>query len=106
MSAAVTGYSFPMCNVTKVLCISMTQCILIFPCLPFPAENRALTPVGYKYDFDVDIFCVCRLPEHVGGDEWAECEGCLKWFHRHCLDIPESVFDVRQESPNCRNHTA
>ena len=26
----------------------------------FPSENRALTPVGYKYVFDVDIFCVCR----------------------------------------------
>ena len=33
MSAVVTGYLFPMWGVTRVLCMSTTQCILLFPCL-------------------------------------------------------------------------
>ena len=78
--------------IRKHLCECLEKCCFS----PSPAENRGVTRVHYKYVFDVD--CVCRLPEHVGREEWAECEGCLRWFHQNCLDIPENVFDERQES--------
>ena len=84
------------------LCDCLSKCILS----AFPAKGeRSLTGIQYKNTIQVEIFCTCRLPEHPG-EQWAECERCLGWFHRHCLDIPDSVFCETPElweCPTCRN---
>ena len=48
-----------------------------------------------KYVQHIELHCVCHLPEE--GD-MAECEPCGKWFHRHCVDIPDAVFDTKNLS--------
>ena len=54
----------------------------------------------YKYQKDVELFCVCHLPDieeqdgNVDDGPMAECESCENWFHKHCLEIPEEVFNV------------
>ena len=52
---------------------------------PVVSERKCVTRV--KKTQNVELFCVCRLPE----DKtvlWAGCTSCGQWFHRHCLDIP------------------
>ena len=84
------------------LCDCLSKCLFS----PFPAKGeQSTTGIKYKSTFEVKIFCMCRLPEHPG-EQWAECERCLGWFHRHCLDIPDSVFSETFESwecPTCKN---
>ena len=86
--------------IRKHLCECLTKSSLS----EFPAKGeRSLRPIQYQSVMRLDIFCICRLPEHQD-EEWAECEKCLKWFHRHCLDIPDNVFNEVQEPwmcPNC-----
>ena len=48
----------------------------------------------------VPIHCSCRMPEE-SGDEMAECESCLVWYHRHCMDIPSEVFGDTEVSWKC-----
>ena len=57
-----------------------------FPVLHGREGNRV------KYVQHIELHCVCHLPEE--GD-MAECEPCGKWFHRHCVDIPDAVFDTK-----------
>ena len=84
------------------LCNCLSKCLF----LPFPAKGeRSTTGIKYKSTFQIKIFCMCRLPEHPG-EQWAECERCLSWFHCQCLDIPDSVFSETCESwecPTCKN---
>lgn len=87
----------------------LSECLLNCSFSPFPAKGeRSLAPIRYKNVVEVKVFCMCRLPEHPG-EEWAECETCSDWFHRHCCEIPDSVFNDTQESwkcPSCKNTSA
>ena len=47
----------------------------------------------YKHIQKVELHCSCRLPEKVGVDQMAECDGCKVWYHQHCMDIASEVFD-------------
>ena len=82
----------------------LCECLTKSSLSEFPAKGgRSLRPIQYRSVMRLDIFCICRLPEHQD-EEWAECEKCLKWFHRHCLDISDNVFNEVQEPwmcPNC-----
>ena len=40
----------------------------------------------------VDLHCSCLLPEEEG-DKMAESDVYKTWFHQHCMDIPDRVFD-------------
>ena len=96
----VTKYDHKL--IRQHLCDCLSECCFS----AFPARGeRSLADIRYKNTTEVEIFCICRLPEHPG-EQWAECESCLGWFHRHCLDIPDSVFggtDKSWECPTCRN---
>ena len=46
---------------------------------------------GIKRVQKTDLHC-CRMPEKTG-DKMAECEACEVWYHQHCMDIPNEVFD-------------
>ena len=60
---------------------------------PFPVTGeRSTSDISCLDSMKLDLHCVCRMPEFPG-DKMAECESCGKWYHSHCLDIPESVFD-------------
>ena len=49
----------------------------------------------------VDLHCTCRMPEK-SGDDMALCESCDIWYHRHCMDIPDEVFDESEVDWKCR----
>ena len=52
----------------------------------------------------VELHCTCRFPEEEGVD-FTECEKCRLWFHRHCLDIPNEVFDDKGVHWTCESCT-
>ena len=54
----------------------------------------------------VELHCSCRMPEREG-ENFAECDSCHIWYHRHCMDIPSEVFDEDSEAHwECkRSHT-
>ena len=77
------------------LCECLNNCCLS----PFPAlSQRSLTDIKYKFETNLELYCVCRMPE-LPGDKWVECEACSQWFHRKCIDIPNAVFDRRIKQP-------
>ncbi len=47
---------------------------------------------GVKREQEIELFCVCRLPEEKGV-LMAECSQCEMWYHRHCVDIPQECLD-------------
>ncbi len=51
-----------------------------------------------KGEQEIDLYCVCRLPED-DGVPMAQCDGCEMWYHKHCLDIPDDVFDSTDDLP-------
>ena len=66
------------------------ECLARSKFSPFPViGERSSSDINC---LDVDLHCVCRLPE-LPGDKMAECESCKQWFHSHCVDIPNSVFN-------------
>ena len=48
----------------------------------------------------VKLHSSCRMPEEKG-DEMAHCDVCHIWYHRHCMDIPSEMSDVRWECKRC-----
>ena len=56
---------------------------------PVVAERRSSS---VRKTQTVDLHCSCRLPEERG-DKMAECNLCKTWYHQHCMDIPDHVFD-------------
>ena len=71
----------------------------------FPVVSERRT-VGIKHSQSVDLHCSCRLPEEEG-DKMAECDKCKTWFHQHCMDIPDNVFDDETEVPwKCKSCAA
>ena len=67
-------------------------CISRFPIV---GERRS---TGVNNTQSVDLHCSCRLPEEIG-DKMAECDMCKTWYHQHCLDIPDDIFDDEAEVP-------
>ena len=66
----------------------------------FPVvSDRRITRV--KCTQEVDLHCSCRLPEEEG-DEMAECDSCKRWYHRHCMDIPQEVFSGMDVPWTCK----
>ena len=49
-----------------------------------------------------DLHCTCRMPEK-SGDDMALCESCDIWYHKHCMDIPDEVFDESEVYWKCRS---
>ena len=69
---------------------------------PVVGERRS---AGVKKTRTVDLHCSCRLPE-VRGDKMAECDTCKIWYHQHCMDIPDYVFDDDSDVPwTCKTCT-
>ena len=62
---------------------------------PVVAERRSS---GVRNTQTVDLHCSCRLPEERG-DKMAECDVCKTWYHQHCMDIPDHVFDDDSDVP-------
>ena len=63
----------------------------------FPEVGERRT-VGIRHTQSVDLHCSCRLPEEKG-DKMAECDVCKTWYHQHCMDIPDNVFDDESDVP-------
>ena len=75
----------------------LCECLTKSSFSEFPARGeRSLRPIQYGSVVKLDIFCICRLPEHQD-EEWAECEKCLKWFHRYC----PIMFSMKFRNPGC-----
>ena len=51
----------------------------------------------------VDLHCSCNMPERKGDEDMALCESCDTWYHRHCMDIPDKVFDESAVDWQCRS---
>ena len=64
----------------------------------FPVAGKRRSSSMRQKTQIVDLHCSCRLPEERG-DKMAECDVCKTWYHQHCLDIPDSVFDDDSEVP-------
>ena len=62
---------------------------------PIVGERRS---TGVKKTQSVDLHCSCRLPEERG-DKMAECDVCKTWYHQHCWNIPDDIFDEEAEVP-------
>ena len=79
---------------SKLIRSHLCQCLENCTFTPFPVlGERSVTGIRYKFTTEVELFCVCRLPEHPGEENMAECESCEEWFHQKCQDIPDDVFD-------------
>ena len=63
----------------------------------FPVVGERRT-IGVRHTQSVDLHCSCRLPEEEG-NKMAECDICKTWYHQHCMDIPNNVFDDETEVP-------
>ena len=71
----------------------------------FPVVGERRT-VGVRHTQSVDLHCSCRLPEEKG-DKMAECDMCKTWYHQHCMNIPDNVFDDETDVPwKCRSCAA
>ena len=95
----------------KLLREHLSNCLNNCFLTPFPViGHRSLTDIHYKFTLNVELYCVCRMPEHPGEEDMAERENCHKWFHQHCASIPEGVFDedIQEpwECPECSNKTS
>ena len=64
----------------------------------FPVAGKRRSSSMRQKTQTVDLHCSCRLPEEKG-DKMAECDVCKTWYHQHCLDIPDSVFNDDSEVP-------
>ena len=64
----------------------------------FPVASKRRSSSVRQKSQTVDLHCSCRLPEERG-DKMAECDKCKTWYHQHCLDIPDNVFDDDSEVP-------
>ena len=72
-------------------------------CFPVAGERRS---TSIRHTQSVDLHCSCRLPEEKG-DKMAECDVCKTWFHQHCMDIPDNIFDDEMEVPwKCKSCAA
>ena len=65
---------------------------------PVVGERRS---IGIRHTQSVDLHCSCRLPEEEG-DIMAECDVCKTWYHQHCMDIPDNVFDETEVPWKCK----
>ena len=65
---------------------------------PVVAERRSST---VRKTHTVDLHCSCRLPEERG-DKMAECDVCKTWYHQHCMNIPDHVFDNSDVPWTCK----
>ena len=82
-------------NIRKQLVMCLENCRFSrFPLLGKRkcSPSKSLQPVP--------IHCSCHMPEE-SGDEMAECESCLVWYHRHFMDIPSEVFGDTEVSWKC-----
>ena len=71
----------------------------------FPAVGERRT-VGVRHTQSVDLHCSCHLPEEIG-DKMAECDVCKTWYHKHCLDVPNYVFEKKKDVPwKCKSCAA
>ena len=102
---------------SKLIREHLEQCLQNGSLSSFPLLGRLSSTITYKYQKDVELFCVCYLPDiegqegNVDDGPMAECESCENWFHKHCLEIPEEVFNVEGTSWICQqctqnNHTS
>ena len=79
----------------------LADCLEEYRLSRFPVVGERRT-VGVRHTQSVDLHCSCCLPEE--GDKMAECDVCKIWYHQHCMDIPDNVFDDETEVPwKCRS---
>ena len=71
----------------------------------FPVKKiRRGTPT-VKTTEDVEVFCVCRMPDmRSDDDKWIECTKCKEWYHVDtCVKVSESVLQAVKEPWFCGN---
>ena len=65
-------------------------CLKDFQFTRFPIEWERLSK-GIKFSHQIHLHCTCHyLPEYSDMDE---CDSCKCWFHQHCMDLPNEVFN-------------
>ena len=72
-------------------------CVRQFPVLC--NRDYALLGISVK---SVELHCSCRMPE-FDGDCMASCDSYSTRYHKHCMDIPEEVFDDESIQWLCKN---
>ena len=57
-------------------------------------SNSKLLPERIVKALNVELHCVCRLPELLESryGDMACCDACKNWFHADCLAIPVEIF--------------
>ena len=65
-----------------------------------PAEQLMVRMIAHPQS--VNLHCSCSLPEEKG-DKMAECDMCKTWYHQHCMDIPDNVFDETDVPWKCKS---
>ena len=79
-------------NIRDHLAMCLKECCV----RPFPVLcNREYAPSGKRVT-SVELHCSCRMPEF-------DCDSCSTWYHKHCMDIPEEVFDDESIEWLCKN---
>ena len=85
-------------NIRDHLAMCLKDCrVRQFPVLC----DREYAPSG-KIVTSVELHCSCRMPE-FDGDRMVCCDLCGTWYHKHCMDIPEEVFDDENIEWLCKN---
>ena len=87
-------------NIRDHLAMCLKDCrVRQFPVLC----DREYAPSG-KIVTSVELHCSCRMPE-FDGDRMVCCDLCGTWYHKHCMDIPEEVFDDENIEWLCKKWT-
>ena len=82
----------------------LVSCFETESVIEFPKTNKSLNSRKKKEPkiFDIDLFCMCNLPECL--DDVVQCESCLDWYHKHCVVAPAdiSLVNILFMCPSCR----
>ena len=75
----------------------LSECLVKSRFSPFPViDKRSTSDITVTDSMKIELHCMCRMPE-LPGDQIAECMREVskpqRWFHKHCLDIPDGAFD-------------
>lgn len=66
-----------------------SQQVISFPC--HPRRRQTKTPIVLEFS----IHCICRLPEE---GKMIECERCLEWFHKDCVNTVPSHWRAKRRT--------
>ena len=79
------------------------QCIEEGKMAPFKFPIRGQSRVRRFRSENVDIYCVCRLPDD--GSQMIQCTSCHEWFHTGCVRVTRAHLqnpDLARSCCNCQ----